>query len=413
MRSGVDAIFRREVPIMGNWMMKHRCGLAAAALCACLAGSAIASAADAASTPDPKQLAELVRLENSPEIRRQSTEWNKASAEAVRQHLRSVAASGDAGGLLAAAMLWQTFDGEAKAKDAASSSHSAPVQGTRAWFDAARAARPLDVRVAWIEAKDCPLLSDACDSEGALRFLLQAEPDNAAVHLMALAAADKRGDRKAADAYWRSAAQSTRFDAHMLDIGRLLHSTMRGVTWPQLPSRLAEAIGSSLGLGRPATSDDVADVGALAMATATLLPGYMQIANGCKPQAVSSVPTRESECRAIMALLAEDRSTVISQMIALPALVRLSGDTEVGKAWRERLRQLYWVYENQMYDMPLFGPGAPTPTDYMTWYMTEGELPAMERLLELRGKPVRAPAGWLPRTERYRVLVSTGRDPQA
>ena len=398
----------------GDLMMKRRCGLSAAALCVCLAWPAIASAADAASAPDPKRLAEMARLENDPEIRRQSTEWNKASNEAVRQHLRSVAASGDAGGLLAAAMLWQTFDEEWKAKGAASSSQaSAPVQEARAWFDAARAVRPLDVRVAWVEAKDCSFLSDACDSEGALRFLLQAEPDNAAVHLMALAAADKRGDRKAVDAYWRSAAQSARFDAHMLDIGRLLHSTMRAVTWPQLPSRLAEAMGLGFGLGRPATSDDVADVGALAMATATLTPGYMQIANGCKSEAVLSLPTRESECRAIMALLAEDRSTVISQMVALPVLVRLSGDTDAGKAWRERLRQLHWVYENQIHNMPLFGPGTPTPSEYMTWFMTEGELPAMERLLELRGKPVQAPVGWLPRTERYRALVTTGRDPQA
>lgn len=338
-----------------------------------------------------------------------------ASDEAVRQHLRSVATSGNAGELLAAAMLWQTFGEEWKAKGAISSMQaSMPGQEARAWFDTARAARPRDVRVAWIEANGCAGLSEICESEDALHFLLQAEPDNAAVHLLALAMADKHGDEKAVDAYWRSAAQAKFFDAHVLDIGRLMHSIMRGVAWPPLPSRLSDAMGVSFGLGRPATVDDVADVEIGAIWAAMALPSYSPVSNACKEGSLKTAaqPGR-LECERVLKLLAEDRSIVISPMVGLTLLVRLRSGSVEGSAWRERLRQLYWTYENHVDDMSAFGHGAPTPGEYMTWFMTEGELPAMERLLELRGKPVQAPAGWLPRTERYRALVTTGRDPQA
>jgi len=50
------------------------------------------------------------------------------------------------------------------------------------------------------------------------------------------------------------------------------------------------------------------------------------------------------------------------------------------------------------------------PREYGTWFMTEGELSAMRRLLSHQGVPAQAPAGWLPANARYRALVSTGRD---
>ena len=58
-----------------------------------------------------ERLAELHQLENDPHIKRANEAWTKASREAIRQHLRAVAAQGDPRSLLAASMLWSGFAG--------------------------------------------------------------------------------------------------------------------------------------------------------------------------------------------------------------------------------------------------------------------------------------------------------------
>lgn len=353
-----------------------------------------------------QQLADSQRLENDPQIKRATEAWNKASREATRQHLRAVAAQGDARSLLAASMLWSGFAG---LEDDASQSQTKPAQETRAWFDAARRARPRDVLVAWIEASDCGGLSDNCNPREALQFLLQAEPRNAAVLILALADADKRGDRQAADRYWQAVASASTYDPHTLEIGRLLHATMAGVDLPPLDPRLARAMGVWFGLNRPATAQDFADMGTIALSTALAMPGFLPVTRECKVEKLASADLdRQAECERVLELLSADESILIGPMIGLPKLIELSGDSAEGKAWREQLRQLYWAYENAQQHMGMTSGGT-LPAEYGTWFMTEGELPAMRKLLAHYGLPEQAPAGWLPREPRYRALVSTGR----
>ena len=356
-----------------------------------------------------QKLAELQRLENDPQIKRAGEAWTKASREATRQHLRAVAAQGDARSLLASSMLWSGFGGLA---DDALQFQARPAQETRAWFDTARRIRPRDVLVAWIEASDCAGLSDSCDPRGALQFLLQAEPRNAAVQLLALATADELGDRKAADGYWQAAAAASIYDAHTLEIGRLLHATMAGVEQPPLDARLAQAMGVWFGLNRSATARDFADVGLIGMSAALTMPGLSPVTRECKAgQLASASLERQTECERVLELLSADESMLLAPMVGLTKLVELSGDSPEGKAWREQLRQFYWVYENMQQRLPGLSSGGPLPAEYGTWFMTEGELSAMRKALAHYGVPQQAPAGWLPRTPRYRALVSTGREP--
>lgn len=389
-------------------MDRNRCVISAWMMSLVLCMASLPAAAGEPPGLSKERLAELQRLENDPQIKRANEAWNKASREATRQHLRSVAAQGDARSLLAASMLWSGFGDPA---DDVPQSQAKPAQETRAWFDAARRARPRDVLVAWIEAGDCAGLSDSCDPRGALQFLLQAEPDNAAVQLRALAAADKRGDRKAADGYWQAAAAASNYDAHTLEISRLLHATMAGVEPPPLDPRLAQAMGVWFGLNRPATAQDFADVGLIGMAAAWAMPGLSPVSRECKMEKLASAGLdRQAECERVLELLSADESTLLAPMIGLTKLVELSGDSPEGKAWRERLRQFYWVYENMLERLPGLSPDGPLPIEYGTWFMTEGELSAMRKALARYGLPTEAPAGWLPRTPRYRALVSTGRE---
>ena len=108
--------------------------------------------------------------------------------------------------------------------------------------------------------------------------------------------------------------------------------------------------------------------------------------------------------------MAADEATLIAPMIALPKLVELSGSSAESLAWREQLRQFQWVYENAQQRMFAGNSNGALPREYGTWFLTEGELAAMRKLLSRQGVPVQAPAGWLPGNARYRALVSTGRD---
>ncbi|NDK38917.1 hypothetical protein DT603_08700 [Pseudoxanthomonas gei] len=354
-----------------------------------------------------KQLAEFQRLANDPQIKRANDAWTRASQEATRQHLRKVAASGDARSLLAASMLWFGFGGTLEEGVLP----VAPAPEARAWFDAARSARPRDVLVAWMEASDCAGLSDSCNPREALQFLLQAEPHNAAVQLLALADADRRGDRKAAEGYWQASTLAPVYQPHALEIGRLLHATMAGVQQPPLDPRLAQAMGVWFGLNRPATAQDYGDVGVIGLSAAVAMPGFLPVSRQCRAEAVALAGSaRQAECIRLLVLLAADESTLLAPMFALPKLVELSGDSAEGLAWREQLRQFQWVYENAQQRMFAANSSGGHPREYGTWFMTEGELSAMRRLLSHQGVPAQAPPGWLPANARYRALVSTGRD---
>lgn len=355
-----------------------------------------------------EKLAELQRLADDPQIERASAAWILDSQKAAQQHLRAVAANGDARSLLAASMLWSGFSGLHEGNALPS---TRPAQETRVWFDAARRASPRDVLVAWIEASDCGNLTDSCNRQEALRYLLEAEPHNAAVQLLALAEAEKRGDRKAMDLYWKSASSASIYDPHTLEIGQLLHATMQGVDFPSLETRLAEAMGARWGLNRPAIPRDLADISVIGISAALALPGFTPVTRTCKTEQLATASVmRRAECERVLELLATDDSTVIAPMIALPRLVALSGETTEGRAWRERLRQFYWVYENALQRMPGVTPAGPVPVEYGSWFMTEGELTAMRKLIARYDVPAEAPTGWLPREPRYRALVTTGKE---
>ena len=326
--------------------------------------------------------------------------WHEAAAEATRNHLRTVAARGDARSLLAAAMLWpQARD------DTDNGKAPAVAQERRAWFEAARSARPRDPLVAWFEASDCGGLSDSCDRDGALEFLLQAEPDNAAVHILALGAAGASATEQQIEALWQAAGQAKDYDSHALETSRLLYSAMSGASMPPLSPALAQAMSAHLGIGRKATPEELQHLGTMAVWSAVAIPSYQAITRGCRVDAREPLsPQRHSQCQRIMAMLAEDETILIPPTIGLRKMVELAGDGEDGAMWRERLRQFYWVYENALSSMTS-SDGMPPP-GYLVWVLQEGELPAMRKLLAAnRISPV-APEGWLPERAEIRALLT-------
>ena len=182
---------------------------------------------------------------------------------------------------------------------------------------------------------------------------------------------------------------------------------------PPFDSQLAETLGAALGLNRAMTPRDARNLHAFAAWMALALPSYRPITERCKQQDEAPMEAvRKAQCEKVLMLLADDQSIVITPMIGLVSMVKLGGDTPEGLVSRERLRQLYWVYENALPTPPGKGPMRVSPDDYVETVLLEGEVQAMRRVLESRNLPAVAPAGWLPSSERARALVTTGRAPQ-
>lgn len=358
--------------------------------------------------PSKEGIAESQPVVDDPSIRLANDAWMKASRTAIQQHARVVAARSDARSLLAAAMISNGFR---HAENRKGDADWKPEAETQTWFDAAAGIRPRDVLVAQIEANGCGFLSEHCNASDALAFLLQAEPDNAAVQVIAVADAERRGDKASADRHWQAAAEAGTYETHTLAVSQLLYASMQGVDYPPLDPALAQAMAARVGLQRPATAQDIADVGVIAMVAALAMPGLSPITDRCKVTSLkdSNGAIRE-QCKHVLELLTTDESLLVSPMIGLTSLVQLNGDTDEGKVWRERLRQFYWVFENAM-PRVAGTTGAPLPADYGRWFMSEGELSAMRKLIAHYGLPAEAPADWLPIEPRYRALVTTGRPP--
>lgn len=366
-----------------------------------------ASAATASDSPSAEETS-LEILTNDPAARRAMEEWERASRDILRRHLPAIAEKNDAGGLLAATLLWPEIDEIRPSGDRLR--NSTGTDPRQAWFETATRMRPRNSAVAWVQVNDCPVAEEACDAKDALDFLLRAEPGNAAVQLLAMTETD---DRDAVERHWQAAAVASMYDTHARKIGALLHTAMKDVAMPPFDPQLAETLGAALGLNRAMTARDARNVHALAAWMALAIPSYRPITERCKQQdEVAMEAVRKAQCEKVLMLLADDQSIVIAPMIALVNMVKLGGDTADGLASRERLRQLYWVYENALPNPLGEGPMSVFPDGYAETVLLEGEVQAMRRVLESRNLPAAAPAGWLPSSERARALVTTGRAPQ-
>lgn len=343
------------------------------------------------------------RVASDPQLAAMSEAWHAHWRSAVESHLHAVAARGTPRDFLAAGLLWPPSEEDAVRQEGPLT----PPQA-RAWLQAAYDADTPDPLVAWTLLDACPWRGLACDSSVLMQRLLSVDADNAEIQLDAYAEAAARGDPAQAERHWQAAVAAPRYHSRMKELGALLATTLRGAAAPRLDPRLAVALGEDLGLGRPATPRDMADVLAMAVNTVIAMPALLPVTQRCSPQAGRVPAARLEECRRLYGLLAEDESILITQSLALPRLVEWSGNDGQGMALRERLRRFAWVYEGLMPDPATGSPARVVPDDYLDRFMREGELSAMRHQLEFNGIAGEPPAGWLPANPYWRNLVMSG-----
>ena len=332
--------------------------------------------------------------------------WQLAYGRVLGEHLQALAASGDPRSLLAAALLWPSVEGWRQINDPALADAARP-EGD--WLRAAAAARPRDPLVAWLEASGCrPGWHPDCDPAAALAFLLESAPDDMSVQLLVLADAYRRGDETAAIHHLRAAAQAPRRSLPLSELGRLMLEATAPVQAPPMSPQVAAALGRLLQLNRPATIDEAFGLQTIGVWAALPIPAYQPLSRLCDSS--TGLPAaRRDECLQVMARLA-DSPVLIDALIGTVRGVRLAGDGKDAAAWRERLRQLYWVYENST-RLVSGVDAAPLPADYFTRLLGEGDRVALEQVLRANALPPQAPAGWLPTDARMRGLVQEGREP--
>lgn len=392
---------------------ERRCGLQLvwpaallATLCACSPSSTDRAAAPAqAATPiaDASRPASLHHgFNDEPTSRRPPAPTNAAAmarlnediSAALQAHVQVLAARGQTRDRLDIALLLPLLDHDSAAdpslrRDSLALARDLPDQ------------RAL---VAWLEAMDC-IDSNECDWRAALARLQQAEPDNAAVWLLALeqeaTAQSSVSTGEPQLALLRRAAQASRYDDHLTDTSRETLRALQPVRWPPLDRDGEAALRDMLRLPDSVPASALGSALIATYATAMEIPPYSATVGACEPDTIL-IPGSHwlAPCRTVMSLMA-DGDSLIAQALGTTRMVRLSPDGPEATHWRERLRQSHWLRAQWS------RIGSPA----LSYAIREhGEVPALRAELEQRGLGM-PPPGWLPEQPRARSLILTGRLP--
>ena len=373
-----------------------------AALAACFQiedDAAVPACIEDLQLPLPPEGRELLAMASDTGLQAAHERWQQGFDAAMLDHAQTLAARGDARSLLAAALIVPIRHDEATEQ---------PLPDTvdpAAWFDTARAVRPADPLVAWLETTGCMVPRLTCDANAAIARLLQVDGDNAAVQWRAINAALDGGDEIAARTHLRLAAQAGRFQPYAGDLLTLLLESHNAAPLPPMDADTARVVGLIHRLDRPATNADVVAMLSAAQWAAAALPAMAGVMQLCDPDGRDHDPKLRQDCIAFLAKVAADESMVTFPAIALPRLVELTHGPQRA-AWQSQLRDHTWIIEQ--YASSLAG-GADADFPYRV--AADGELEAIRHQMQDSGIPIQPPADWLPRNPRTRALVTTGRAP--
>ena len=273
------------------------------------------------------------------------------------------------------------------------------AESRRAFLRAAELA-PKDPDVLWLAATQCGY-GEECRSVQA--DLLAAEPDNMAVWQWEMVWAQMRKDPEASARAFEAAAAATRLDAHDgASQGAMVDA------YGELPAPETCASAQARAAMRTSTGFD----GDLSMADwAVMLGGLLVptqpmgiLRENCLPAIVEAAgKKRGANCHAIMGRLAHGGS-LVERAVALEVMVQLSVGSSDAARWRERYREQRWLLE-QMADPRV--QSLLQPEDHSL-----DEANSIQAALEASGRWP-PPADWLPRDERARSLILTGRPPES
>lgn len=329
--------------------------------------------------------------------------WERDMEQALHSHIETLAASGEARALAAAALLLlpDHESDDAGAADAAQ---------RQAWLAAALQADSGDPVLLWLAARGLPgSMAEPGQRGTALNALARVDPDNAAVWLDRLAQALAEDDPAAVDEHLQRAAEAAHFDAYDLAVSQLLQEAMADFQAPPMPDEVRQAVAAHAGPGEAEAWLDHPVEGRILFLTSVIgMNAPLPFNTVCKPSADEVLsPSRRSACLAIATVVADGARVVGTRQLALAMRLQLAGDQAAPaqlQRWRQEYRDALWQIEQVMAVMR-GRDGRQLSQDHFRHALDEGEYAAWLHELEANGIPATAPEGWLPERASARALL--------
>lgn len=265
---------------------------------------------------------------------------------------------------------------------------------------AAQRLDPQDPLIAWHAYSKCAPAS-GCDRDRAAAELARIDPGNTWAWIRVADAARARGDRVGAEQALARAADSEFTRTYFGETALLVVDQLGDLPLSADCAGMLRRFGHEMGLGRDLTPSDLTSVQANAMAAALALPSIGGVSGTCAPTRNPSGRDK-AMCMALFKRIAEG-DTLLEQSIALSHLVQYTAGQRDGAQWRERYRNLKWLFE-QSSARQLWARGP------MEELWVQGEVPGLQAQLQALGAWP-APPGWLPTSRCDRAKVTSGRVP--
>lgn len=367
----------------------------------CLIGALLApgagpAVADDATTPGSA-------IEAQPQASAELAAWERDANANLRAHAEALAGRGSADSKLAAFLLYP-LQGPGDGTDGSGSGWPPPAH-VQQWFQDATSDRTTpSLPALWLAAGRCPLGPGRCDSDAALRKLLQLDPGNGAVWLLQAEVASTRGDEAGRQRAFARAANAQRVDFYDRDVGRLLLAAGAGAELPPMPPEVASQLSAFWGMAFAASAVGWRDANLIGRLSSWGLPGLQWVVGECRPDGrAADDASHRQQCQHLLATMAEQASMVVTQIAALSASIELQPERAVV---REAYRQALWQHSQvaQLIDRP----GATSLSGYAREVLGNGELAAWRKLLTDARIPLVAPPDWLPDVAHQRELIQTG-----
>lgn len=205
--------------------------------------------------------------------------------------------------------------------------------------------------------------------------------------------AQKRGDQAGADKAKQRALDAPRYDDQLSSIIRLLDTATTGMGWPVVqPQRALQW--EQANNGRYAEHERVATLFSIALG---MWQPELKAALSLCPAGESDIRQRQ-QCRNLLQQMA-DSDTMLMAKAGSRLLAKSEAQPETAGNSAEHLRQLDWLFfrsaEFLNNNDPARKASTVEPQVYVRWFGEEGEIPAMQRLLQHQGGPLLPPAEWV------------------
>ena len=272
------------------------------------------------------------------------------------------------------------------------------------WMQSAIKAGQNDALIAWYEATNC-YGNKACKTDSAIDRLKKLDPENAAVHLLALQYAQTNNDQADVGTAFLRAANSRYYGSYLHEYAKATYLSMSDWRLGKTNAERADDA-KNWGLEKPLSDEDYKKIQALGMAIAFPMPSFQSLTDYC--DGAKNRLDRIEACIKILELMRNENSAV-SKTIALSRLSKLTINHPKALQFREELRQYYWMQENQN---RLNEMRSEFTSSYIQQWPNLTEWESLVVDMQKAGIPLNAPKNWLPDDKNKRSRILTGLDPK-